>query len=741
MTSSKYVVVHLEDSPADQTRFRRLFDHRLRGELRRFFEEHFRCVVPSTGKRPEFQFELEQYATVDEFCSELIEEHPRGGDTVEHRPTEVGRETVLFVLDYYVPRDDEQAAAKVETDWEIASQQTPGGIGFSLWLERLFPHVPVVLLTKGGPRELSADSSWSYMPKGGLENEELFARRMRQLLPQWWDTTYSRKLEDYAQNRGAQSWHTPGHNAGEAFCRSALQRGFYDAFGHMSFQSDLSVSVDGLGDLSEPDEASPLKDARDRSASIFGSEETFYITNGTSTSNKSMLMTLLRPGEVVLLDRNCHKSVHQAVVMSGAVPVYMTPPYNQELGVWPPLSMPTLMEYIHRSYPAGREPRMLILTSCTYEGVLYPLDDIRKQCERNGILLYADEAWAPYLRFHPFYTRTRGQSLTRYNATDGGAHFAVQSTHKALAAFSQASMIHVSKKFRFLLDEAGRGQWGWLQDRFRMAGEPSYGKFRHELFEVLRYWHSTSPHYPMLATLDRSGVQMRLEGMRLIDERLRWVRKFEENVAHWAPGSIVDLEQIVGSKNLPDYEGYLKDPLKIVLALRGGTRSRDALKTQLDAVNIQWEKSTYGCVQFLVTVGTFLDHIQQLEMVIQRHRGPLGPPEGAPGGFDSEWTSGQPVALPRDAAACDGEMIELSRAGGRVCAQMVVPYPPGIPVMLPGLRIHRDLVPFVQDRIREDGAHSVHGIFEHAGDHYIKVVSVDEEEEIVRNFEDLRPIQ
>ena len=116
------------------------------------------------------------------------------------------------------------------------------------------------------------------------------------------------------------SWHTPGHNAGHAFSRSLFLQGFRHEYGAMTFRADLSVSVHSLGDLSTPESRTPLADAQRLTSEIFGSAQSCYITNGSTTSNKAMLMTLLRPGETVLLDRNCHKSVHHAVVMAGAIP-------------------------------------------------------------------------------------------------------------------------------------------------------------------------------------------------------------------------------------------------------------------------------------------------------------------------------------------------------------------------------------------------------------------------------------
>jgi arginine/lysine/ornithine decarboxylase len=534
------------------------------------------------------------------------------------------------------------------------------------------------------------------------------------------------------------SWHTPGHNAGHAFSRSLFLQGFRQEYGSMTFRADLSVSVQSLGDLSEPDSRSSLANAQRLTSEIFGSAQSYYITNGSTTANKAMLMTLLRPGETVLLDRNCHKSVHHAVVMAGAVPNYLPARFNTELGVWGPVAMADIRQALSARYADHDKPRILILTTCTYEGVLYPVWEIARLCERHGILFYADEAWAPYLSFHPYYMAVAANGkLVRYNAIHEttSAHFAVQSTHKTLAAFSQASMIHVSFRFKQLF-ESEAADWKWLRDRFAINGRGAYEKFNHDLHEVLRYWHSTSPHYPMMATLDCAGVQMRLEGLRLIEERLRWVSDFKRQVSQACglpenecfPG----LGEIVGKASEADYtrEGYLHDPLKMMVSFKSPEACMK-FKKLLHSCKIQWEKSTPVTLLFLVTVGTVEEHFRYLFRAIMQMPESVGLPERAAFGPEvADAVKGQAVALPRDAALCDGELLELSLTEGRICSQLLVPYPPGIPVFLPGLMITRPMIELVQNIADSEGPDAVHGLFVRSKRYYVEVVRHDEEDKI-----------
>lgn len=611
------------------------------------------------------------------------------------------------------------------------------GLPVADWLMTYFPTIPKVLITHANhPKCHLPTRRWSQKPFSILCQAHRHRERFTHLfasfwLPQFWDT-----LRQYVRRHAGVSWHTPGHNNGNAFRESPFLHGFYSAFSPMLFRSDLSVSVTSLGDLSEPDSHSPLAMAQRMASEIFGSAQTAFVTNGTSTSNKAMLMTLLRPGETVLLDRNCHKSVHHAVVMAGAVPRYLPARYNARLGIWAPVALETLQAELTRAttLPEALRPKVMVITTCTYEGILYPVWAIGKACERAGVLFYADEAWASYLGFHPYYTYVSEGTVARYTAVNelAGAHFSVQSTHKALAAFSQASMIHVSNRFKKLLETDRSPQFKWLRKRFHLHGHGSYEKFSHDLHEVLRYWHSTSPHYPMLATLDFAGVQMRLEGLRLIDERLQQVATFRKRIAALVgrpeAACFADVETIADSAPTWRQNGYCHDPLKMNLMFRTEAACR-ACKQLLKAAHIQWEKSSPTTLLFLVTVGTREEHFESLYRCLRKLKADIGTPESIDEQADllTEAVAEQPVVLPRDAALCDGELLPLEACEGRIASQLIVPYPPGIPILIPGLRITRPMIQLLQTILKREGAEAIHGLFIRGKRIFVEVLNRDEE--------------
>src|SRR3954465_13283806 len=174
-------------------------------------------------------------------------------------------------------------------------------------------------------------------------------------------TPFYDALKDYVWMAKDQ-WHTPGHSSGESLRGSPWVNDFYEFMGEHVFDADLSVSVPMLDSLMEP--RGVIAEAQTMAAKAFGARRTFFATNGTSTANKVIFQTLLAPGEKLLLDRNCHKSVHHGVVLSGANPVYLDSALNRKYGIFGPVPKKTILRAIEQHSDA----EALVLTSCTYDG-------------------------------------------------------------------------------------------------------------------------------------------------------------------------------------------------------------------------------------------------------------------------------------------------------------------------------------------------------------------------------------
>jgi ornithine decarboxylase len=341
-------------------------------------------------------------------------------------------------------------------------------------------------------------------------------------------TPFFGALVDYAEV-GNQLWTCPGHNGGVFYSRSPIGRVFIEHLGEAVFRDDLDNSVLELGDLLTHE--GPALKAQKEAAQIFGAEKTYFVLNGTSTSNKVALGALVTDGDLVLFDRNNHKAAHHgALLMGGGIPVYI-PTARNAWGLigpmrWDALDEGALRERI-RNHPlvedkdAWRKPRpfrVAVIEQCTYDGTIHSAEMILKRIGHLCEYILFDEAWAGFMKFHPLYAGRFAMGLNGLSAEAPGI-IATQSTHKQLASFSQASQIHIK-------DRHIKGQKRRIEHR----------RFNESFMQHA----STSPFYPLFASLDvgaqmmkgRSGEVLWDDTIRLgieLRKKIRAVRReFEE---------------------------------------------------------------------------------------------------------------------------------------------------------------------------------------------------------------------
>ena len=252
-------------------------------------------------------------------------------------------------------------------------------------------------------------------------------------------------LRTYAA-RHEYSWHTPGHEGGAAFRKSPTGRLFFDFFGEQMFRSDLSTSVGELGSLL--DHSGPIGEAERRAAEVFNADLTLFVTNGTSTSNRVVHQASVVAGDVVVNDRNAHKSIEQADTITHAIPVYLMPTRNRYGIIGPILPEEMTKAAIDAKIaasplaPTGARPVLATVTNSTYDGLLYHVPTVNKVLGAHVDRIHYDEAWYGYAAFNPIY-HERYAMHRGDPEPDGPTTFVTQSTHKLLAALSQASYIHV----------------------------------------------------------------------------------------------------------------------------------------------------------------------------------------------------------------------------------------------------------------------------------------------------------
>ncbi len=296
------------------------------------------------------------------------------------------------------------------------------------------------------------------------------------------------------------AWHTPGHMGGEGFLRSPAGVAFYKFFGENTLRSDLSISVPELGSLL--DHEGVVGDAEKFSAHVFGADYTYYILNGTSNVNQVIWRSQLLPNDIAFVDRNCHKSLNYAMVITDAFPIYMIPRRNKR-GIIGPVRLSEFSPETIATKIKGNKlipenlkknlPKMSALTNSTYDGVCYNVVNIKKELERSVANLHFDEAWYAYARFHPMYKNHFGMSDDKNE--NHPPIFCSHSTHKLLTAFSQASMLHIKNgsSVKINPDE--------FNESYMMHG-------------------STSPQYSMIASLDVATKMMHDNGEIMFNDMI-----------------------------------------------------------------------------------------------------------------------------------------------------------------------------------------------------------------------------
>lgn len=246
------------------------------------------------------------------------------------------------------------------------------------------------------------------------------------------------------------SWAAPGHQGGIAFTKSPVGRVFFDFFGENLFRADSGIERGNLGSVL--DHSGPVGESEAYAARIFGSHASYAVLNGTSGSNRTIFMACVGENQFALCDRNCHKSIEQGLVLSGGVPVYMTPTRNR-FGIIGPL-LPeqfdtqriaeAMANHPLRAQARGNKAVYAVLTNCTYDGMCLNAERAEGLLAQSSDTIHFDEAWYGYARFNPMY---RGRFAMRgdpaEHKADAPTVFATHSTHKLLAALSQSSFIHI----------------------------------------------------------------------------------------------------------------------------------------------------------------------------------------------------------------------------------------------------------------------------------------------------------
>jgi arginine decarboxylase len=560
---------------------------------------------------------------------------------------------------------------------------------------------------------------------------------------------FFRALVNYAQD-GSYSWHCPGHSGGVAFLKSPIGQMFHQFFGENMLRADVCNAVEELGQLLDHD--GPVGDSERNAARIFNADHCFFVTNGTSTSNKMVWHANVAPGDIVIVDRNCHKSILHAIIMTGANPVFLMPTRNH-LGIIGPIPLDEFKpENIQKKIDANpfikdktAKPRILTITQSTYDGVLYNVETLKDTLNGQVETLHFDEAWLPHATFHDFYKNMHAIGKDRPRSKEA-VIYATHSTHKLLAGISQASQIIVQDSETRKLD-------------------------RHAFNEAYLMHTSTSPQYAIIASCDVAAAMMEPPGgTALVEESIlealdfrRAMRKVDKDFGKdwwfkvWGPEKFA--EEGVGSredwvlKANEKWHGFgnlargfnMLDPIKSTIVTPGLDVSGKFAKTGIPASIVTKFLAEHGVIVektglysffIMFTIGitkgrwnTLVTALQQFKDDYDRNQ-PMWK-------ILPEFVASQPryeriglrdlcqqihdMYKANDIARLTTEMylsdlvpamspadafakmahravdrVALDNLEGRATSVMLTPYPPGIPLLVPGERFNKTIVQYLR---------------------------------------------
>ncbi len=616
------------------------------------------------------------------------------------------------------------------------------------------------------------------------DTPEFIARNIKREATAYLDSLpppFFRALTHYAAD-GSYSWHCPGHSGGVAFLKSPVGQMFHQFFGENMLRADVCNAVEELGQLL--DHTGPVAASERNAARIFNADHLYFVTNGTSTSNKIVWHSTVAPNDIVVVDRNCHKSILHAIMMTGAIPVFLMPTRNNFGIIGPIQKSEFLWENIQKKIAANpfitdknAKPRVLTITQSTYDGILYNVEDIKQELDGKIDTLHFDEAWLPHAAFHDFYGDYHAIGADRPRCKESMI-FSTQSTHKLLAGLSQASQILVQDAENQKLDR--------------------------DIFNEAYLMHtSTSPQYAIIASCDVAAAMMEAPaGTALVEESIaealnfrRAMRKVDEEWGAdwwfkvWGPDDLSEEgieerdawmlkagDRWHGFGNLADGFNML-DPIKATIITPGLNVDGEFAERGIPAAIVTKYLAEHGVIVekcglysffIMFTIGitkgrwnTLVTALQQfkddydknqqlwrvlpefvqknpryerigLKDLCKQIHAVYKENDVARLTTEMYLSDMVPAMRPADAFAKmahrDIERVPVDELEGRVTAVLLTPYPPGIPLLIPGERFNLTICNYLkfarQFNAQFPGFETdIHGLVKENGSYFVDCVS------------------
>jgi arginine decarboxylase len=519
-------------------------------------------------------------------------------------------------------------------------------------LAQIRPEVDLYLMTDIGVEEVAGTVSHHFRRvfharEGALE---LHLTIMAGVAARY-RTPFFEALRTYSQ-RPTGVFHALPISQGKSIVNSHWIRDMVSFYGLDIFLAETSATTGGLDSLLEP--IGPLRDAQQLAAEAFGSRQTYFVTNGTSTANKIVVQALLAPGDIALVDRNCHQSHHYGLMLAGAEVCYLEAYPLSEFSMYGAVPLEEIKSKLLALRAAGKFDRvkLLMLTNCTFDGIVYDVSRVMEECLaiKPDLVFLWDEAWFAFARFHhvyrprtameaaralveklrsPEYRAQYEANLPRDDSADALIKnrlspdpararvrvYSTQSTHKTLTSLRQGSMIHV-----------------YDQDFALKVAEGFH--------EAYMAHTSTSPNYQILASLDLGRRQAALEGFELVQRQLEYAMKLRDAIDHHpllskymhclstaeliprrfrASGIAQPLR--TGLNNMVtawEQDEFVLDPSRVTVyigltGIDGATFKRERL---MDKFGIQINKTSRNTVLFMTNIGTTRSSVAYLIEVL-----------------------------------------------------------------------------------------------------------------------------
>jgi arginine decarboxylase len=466
----------------------------------------------------------------------------------------------------------------------------------------------------------------------------------------------------FLADRGNAPFYAPGHKQG-----GGISAKIEEIFGKSLFKLDLP-ELPELDNLFSPQGV--IEKAQVLAANAFGAEKTWFLINGSTCGIVASILAICNSGDKVILPRNCHQSAIAGLILSGAIPIFLTPEYDPQ---WD-LTLNTTSEAVKRALEAHPDTKMIFIVYPTYQGVCGDVEAIAFLAHQHEIPLVVDEAHGAHFGFH---------SSLPASALSLGADLTIQSTHKVLGALTQGSMLHLQGK---LIDPES-------------------------LNKALRLVESTSPNYLLLASLDAARQQMALDGEKLMTKTINLAEKARSELKKIDGLSILEF-----TENKPGFTALDITRLTVKVTELGLT-GFDADQLLHENLGVTAELPMLSHLTFIISLGNSDSDIDRLISGFQQL--PRSEAISLPCLLPFS-TIPEPIISPREAFFAPTRLVSVVDAIGCISGELICPYPPGIPLIMPGEIITEEAIAYLQQ------IHSLGGTITGLSDPHLKMLKVIE---------------